>query len=119
MRGEREGSPLAVTFFFQRAEQSPDPPPPPPYGDPGGRESDAQRVTSGGRRLRGLPARRVIRAFEKAGYSIARIRGSHYVLECPGRKAVVIPNHNPVRPGLLFARLKDAGLTPEQFEELL
>ena len=72
-----------------------------------------------GRALRGLTARRVIAAFERAGYTIDRTRGSHVVLEHPGRRSIVIPRHDPVPHGLLLSKIKDAGLTPEEFVTLL
>ncbi|MDE3095149.1 MAG: type II toxin-antitoxin system HicA family toxin [Chloroflexota bacterium] len=50
---------------------------------------------------------------------MARTRGSHVILEHPDRKPLVIPRHGAVKPGLLLARVKDAGLTPEAFAELL
>jgi len=61
----------------------------------------------------------VIRAFEKLGYIVARTRGSHVLLHHPTRKAVVIPRHDPVKQGLLLGKIKDAGLTPEEFRKLL
>jgi predicted RNA binding protein YcfA (HicA-like mRNA interferase family) len=76
-------------------------------------------VTSGGRKLRDLPGRRVIRAFEKLGYQVARITGSHYVLKRPGRPTISIPRHGSVKVGLLLSKIKAAGLTPEEFEEKL
>ena len=76
-------------------------------------------MPNAGRRLRGVQGERAIRAFERIGYRIARTRGSHVILEHPERKALVIPRHGALRPGLLLARVKDAGLTPEEFADLL
>ncbi|HEX5370397.1 MAG TPA: type II toxin-antitoxin system HicA family toxin [Dehalococcoidia bacterium] len=76
-------------------------------------------MASGGRRLRGLRAERVIRAFEKAGYAISRVSGSHYVLKYSERPTVIIPRHNPVKTGLLIDQVKASGLTIDEFEELL
>jgi len=76
-------------------------------------------LSDAGRKLRGISGERAIRAFQRIGYSVARSRGSHVVLEHPERKALVIPRHGSLRPGLLLARVKDAGLTPEEFADLL
>jgi predicted RNA binding protein YcfA (HicA-like mRNA interferase family) len=76
-------------------------------------------VTTGGRRLRDLPGRRAIRAFEKLGYEVARTTGSHYVLKHPERPTISIPRHGTVKVGLLLSKIKAAGLTPEEFEEKL
>ena len=41
------------------------------------------------------------------------------ILEHAEKKTLVIPRHGDVKPGLLLARVKDAGLTPEEFTDLL
>jgi predicted RNA binding protein YcfA (HicA-like mRNA interferase family) len=76
-------------------------------------------VTTGGRRLRDVPGRRIIRAFEKLGYEVARITGSHYVLKHPERPTISIPRHGTVKVGLLLSKIKAAGLTVEEFGEQL
>jgi predicted RNA binding protein YcfA (HicA-like mRNA interferase family) len=76
-------------------------------------------VTDGGRRLRGVSGRRAIAAFQKAGYEIARISGSHYILKHPARPTISIPRHGTVKAGLLLSKVKAAGLTVEEFMELL
>jgi len=76
-------------------------------------------VTSGGRRLRAVSGRRAIRAFEKLGYEVARITGSHYVLKHREQPTISIPRHGSVKLGLLLSKIKAAGLTPEEFEEKL
>jgi len=72
-----------------------------------------------GRRLRDVSGDRAIRAFERIGYSIARTRGSHVILEHPTRKPLVIPRHRKLRTGMLIARIKDAGLTIDEFGKAL
>ena len=47
------------------------------------------------------------------------MRGSHYVLKHPRRAAITIPRHREVKVGLLMSKIKAAGLTVEEFEELL
>ena len=76
-------------------------------------------MTSGGRKLRGLTATRVIRAFEKAGFYVSRVAGSHYVLKHAERPTLIIPRHDPVKAGLLLGQVKRSGLTIEEFEDLV
>ena len=73
----------------------------------------------GGRRLRGLSGEQVVRAFERAGYKVERVRGSHYVLKHPERAAISIPRHRELKIGLLMSKIKAAGLAREEFEGLL
>ena len=47
------------------------------------------------------------------------MRGSHYVLTHPERAALSIPRHRELKIGLLMSKIKAAGLTVEEFEELL
>ena len=76
-------------------------------------------MPDGGRRLRDIPPDRVIKAFERLGYDVARVRGSHYVLKHPDRSTISIPRHRTVKIGLLLSKIKAAGITPEEFQELL
>jgi predicted RNA binding protein YcfA (HicA-like mRNA interferase family) len=59
----------------------------------------------------------VIRALEKAGFYIAR-QGKHVVMS-KGGSIVTIPRHNPVNAFTLGNIVRSAGLTVEQFRELL
>ncbi len=70
-------------------------------------------------RLAGISGRRSIRAFERAGFSASKPEGSHVTLRKPGVPIVVIPLHREVSPFLLRSQIKRAGLTEEQFLELL
>jgi len=74
---------------------------------------------SSGRKLRDLSPDRVVRAFERAGYAVVRTRGSHVILKHPERPLISIPRHRVVKTGLLLSKIKAAGLSPEEFEELL
>lgn len=63
-----------------------------------------------------------IKAFCKDGYSIVRITGSHHYLRHPGKPvALSIPVHkgHTLGVGLLASKIKDAGLTVEEFQRLL
>ena len=60
-----------------------------------------------------------LRAVGKLGYRVDRQRGSHTILECAGRKPLVVPRHGELKPGLLRGLIRDAGLTVEEFTALL
>jgi predicted RNA binding protein YcfA (HicA-like mRNA interferase family) len=61
-----------------------------------------------------------IRAFEKFGWVIVRRKGSHIILTKPGHLATLsIPNHKEVARGTLRSLIAKAGLTVEQFLEVL
>ena len=72
-----------------------------------------------GRRLRDVSPERAIRAFERLGYEVVRVRGSHYILKHPGRATLSIPRHRTVKVGLLLSKIKAAGIKAEDFEEML
>jgi predicted RNA binding protein YcfA (HicA-like mRNA interferase family) len=58
-----------------------------------------------------------VRALEKAGFAIVR-QGKHVVMS-NGLRILTIPRHNPINAFTLGGIVRDAGLTPEQFRELL
>ena len=73
-------------------------------------------------RLPALTPRKVIRAFERAGFVLVRVTGSHHLYEHPERLGRIVPV--PLHPGdlkraLLKTIIKQAGLTEEEFLELL
>ena len=77
-------------------------------------------MSSGGRRLRNIRAQRAIRAFRRLGYETVRIRGSHHILKHPNGGMIVLPIHGgTLKVGILLDAIERAGLTPEEFEELL
>lgn len=70
-------------------------------------------------RLAGIPGRNAIRAFERAGFVAGKPEGSHVTLKKPGFPIIVIPLHREVSPFLLRSQMKRAGLTEQEFLELL
>ena len=77
-------------------------------------------MSSGGRRLRNVRVQRAITAFQRLGYQIARVRGSHYILKRSDGSMIVLPMHRgTVKVGILLDANERAGVSPEEFEELL
>jgi predicted RNA binding protein YcfA (HicA-like mRNA interferase family) len=64
---------------------------------------------------------RVVRALERAGFAVARIKGSHHIMRHPDGRNTTVPVHSgrDVRPGTLRGILADVGLSVEEFRELL
>ena len=74
-------------------------------------------------RLPAVNARKLLRALDRAGFVVLRTKGSHYILEHPDQpiKRVTVPYHGsrdlPI--GTVRNILKQAGLTIEEFRQLL
>jgi predicted RNA binding protein YcfA (HicA-like mRNA interferase family) len=73
-----------------------------------------------------LPAangKQVIRALEKAGFVVKRTSGSHHMLAhvSDPMRILIVPVHasRNLKTGTLRSILKQAGLTVEQFKDLL
>jgi len=67
--------------------------------------------------LPGVNHQDAVRALEKAGFRVAR-QGKHVVMT-DGSRVVTIPRHNPVNAITMGNIVRDAGLTNEEFRELL
>ena len=72
-------------------------------------------------KLRPVPAERVIKALQKAGFEMVRRRGSHVFLKHADGRTTVIPVHKGenLGRGLLRKIVHDVELTREEFLELL
>jgi predicted RNA binding protein YcfA (HicA-like mRNA interferase family) len=68
-------------------------------------------------KIPGVNHLQVVRALEKAGFSIIR-QGKHIVMS-DGVHQVTIPRHNPIKAYTLGGIVQDAGLTVEEFRKLL
>jgi predicted RNA binding protein YcfA (HicA-like mRNA interferase family) len=67
-----------------------------------------------------LSGRECVRALEKAGFSVIRRRGSHIVMRRDEPLAqVTVPDHRELHTGTLRDIIRDAGLTVDEFIELL
>ena len=71
--------------------------------------------------LHNLKPEKVVKAFERAGWTVRGQRGSHVKLTKAGNENILsIPMHKgrPVKQGLLRDQIKKAGLTVEEFLRL-
>ncbi|PPA79238.1 MAG: YcfA-like protein [ANME-2 cluster archaeon HR1] len=65
---------------------------------------------------------KAIKAFSNAGFVKVRQRGSHVRLEKIEGNDIIkltVPLHNPMKKGTLSRLIKDAGLTIDEFVNLL
>jgi len=59
------------------------------------------------------------RAFGKVGYAVDHQTGSHIILRHSSGRRLTVPNHRELAKGTLRALIREAGLTKDQFAELL
>ena len=75
------------------------------------------------RRLPAVNGATVVRALRRGGFVVDRIAGSHHILAYPGdpTRTVTVPVHSgrDLKPGTLRAIIRQAGLSVEDFGELL
>ena len=69
--------------------------------------------------LSDLPVRKVVRALESIGFEYMRTKGSHAVYRDSRGRVAVIPQHGTIKRGTLSSILRQAGLTPAEFLNLL
>lgn len=60
-----------------------------------------------------------MRALEKAGFTQVSQKGSHVKLRNDAGRTVIIPLHRELARGTLASILRQAGLSAEEFRELL
>jgi predicted RNA binding protein YcfA (HicA-like mRNA interferase family) len=60
-----------------------------------------------------------IRAFQKLGYQFDHQTGSHIILRHPQMRRLTVPHHRELAKGTLRALIREAGLTKEEFVDLL
>lgn len=68
-------------------------------------------------RIPGIGHAQAVRALRKAGFEVIR-EGRHTVMSDGGR-ILTIPRHSPINAFTMGGIARDAGLTPEQFRQLL
>ena len=67
--------------------------------------------------LPGITHQRAVRAFEKAGFWVAR-QGKHITMT-NGTRIITIPRANPIDAYTMAGIINDAGLSIEEFKRLL
>ena len=68
-----------------------------------------------------ISGREVVAALSKLGYTVDRQKGSHIVLRqnpVPHRR-LTVPDHPEIAKGTLRAIIRQAGLTVDEFRDLL
>jgi len=68
-----------------------------------------------------LTGKTVIAVLKRAGFEVARIRGSHHLMKHPDGRTTVVAVHagEHVGPGLFNKILNDCEMTRDEFLELL
>jgi len=68
-----------------------------------------------------VSGREAVRALSHHGYAIDHQTGSHIILrqQAYPHRRLTIPNHKEIAKGTLRAIIREAGLTVEQFTDLL
>lgn len=72
-----------------------------------------------GEKLQLCSGAEAVQKFQRAGWSVARQKGSHVIMMKPGYQYTLsIPQHSELGPGLLRKLLRQAGLTIAEFNAL-
>jgi predicted RNA binding protein YcfA (HicA-like mRNA interferase family) len=68
-----------------------------------------------------VSGKEVVKALSKIGYSLHHQTGSHMILRHrePPHRRITLPNHKEIANGTLRQVINDAGLTIDQFTDLL
>ncbi len=69
------------------------------------------------KKIPGVDHMAAVRALRKVGFRVIR-QGKHIVMS-DGSRILTIPRHNPVNSYTMGGIVRDAGLTPEEFKDLL
>ncbi|MBN1604798.1 MAG: type II toxin-antitoxin system HicA family toxin [Chitinispirillaceae bacterium] len=73
-------------------------------------------------KLKRLSGEEIIKALKRMGFEPVRQRGSHVVMKkitVSGTIGCVVPMHREVATGTLHGLLKQAQITPEEFEQFV
>jgi predicted RNA binding protein YcfA (HicA-like mRNA interferase family) len=68
-----------------------------------------------------VPGAKVVKALERAGFTVVRVSGSHHVMRHADGRTVVVPVHvrRDMAKGTLRNILAIVGITPEELRKLL
>lgn len=72
-----------------------------------------------GRQLRGIGSEEAVKAFVKVGGIRRAGKGDHVNVKMPNGQLITILAHRELKIGLLKAAIRKAGLTEEEFLDLL
>jgi predicted RNA binding protein YcfA (HicA-like mRNA interferase family) len=63
---------------------------------------------------------RIVRSLERAGFKVARVKGSHHIMRHPDGRGTTVPVHQgrDVAKGTLRGILSDVGMTIEELQRL-
>jgi predicted RNA binding protein YcfA (HicA-like mRNA interferase family) len=64
-------------------------------------------------------SREVLAALKRAGFAEVSRRGSHIKLRHEDRRTVIVPDHREIARGTMRSILRQAGMTPEEFDRLV
>ena len=70
-------------------------------------------------RLPVCSGREAARSFCRLGYEVDHQTGSHIILRHLTMRRLTVPDHRELAKGTLRCLIREAGITKEQFEELL
>jgi len=72
-------------------------------------------------KLPSVTGNQVIKALQKRGFAVARVKGSHHILIHTDGRRTVVPVHSneDIGTGLLSQILRDCQITRDEFRELL
>jgi predicted RNA binding protein YcfA (HicA-like mRNA interferase family) len=64
---------------------------------------------------------KLVKILEKSGFKVVRQKGSHVILMDSRKTRIVIPVHpgKDIKPGLIRAVIREAGISREKFLKLL
>ncbi len=72
-------------------------------------------------KLPSVTGNQIIKALQKIGFAVARVKGSHHILIHSDGRRTVVPVHSSedIGTGLLSQILKDCQITRDEFKEFL
>jgi predicted RNA binding protein YcfA (HicA-like mRNA interferase family) len=68
-------------------------------------------------RLPGISQKDAVRVLERLGFRV--VRESGHLIMSNGERRLVIPRHDPINAITMGAIARDAGLSPQEFRDLL
>ena len=68
-----------------------------------------------------VPGERIVRALERDGFKVARVRGSHHIMRHADGRGTTVPVHQgrDVAKGTLRGILADVGMSVEELQRFL